>query len=203
MTANQALRVDANRRTVARQAVGWDQFASAFDDREPFPLFGTGVNVDRGQPDPHWSITDVDHAANFTPRPAVEWEWPSDFGPLRRQSGRCISLTNPPMAPPGCRMTFRTSFDLTGFDPATATIGGRFIADDWIVEVRLNGKKLPLGNHRLWQWKAFRIDEGFVAGSNTVEMVVENDPAEGQVAMGLCLEWKGSARRVVKRENGK
>ena len=92
-------------------------------------------------------------------------------------------------------MTFRTTFDLTGFDPATATIDGRFTADDWIVQVRLNGKTLPLGNHRVYEWQALHIGEGFIMGKNTVEIVVMNDPAVGPSFMGLCVQWKGAAPR--------
>jgi hypothetical protein len=97
-------------------------------------------------------------------------------------------------------MTFCTKFDLTGFDPATATIDGRFTADDWIVQVRLNGKTLPLDDHRVYHWQAFHIGEGFVAGKNTVEIVVSNDPALGSTPMGLCVQWQGAARGAVKRK---
>ena len=92
-------------------------------------------------------------------------------------------------------MTFRTKFDLTGFDPATAMIDGRFTADDWVLEVRLNGKTLPLSNHLTYNWKAFHIGKGFVAGKNTVEMVVQNRPDTGGGWMGLCVQWKAAAKR--------
>ena len=91
-------------------------------------------------------------------------------------------------------MTFRTEFDLTGFDPATAAIDGRLMSDDWIVESRLNGKKLPLSTHDWGRWRPVRIGEGFVAGKNALEMVVENLPGGGS-PMGLCVQWKGVGAR--------
>jgi hypothetical protein len=195
LTSDHALRVDTNRRNVVLQAAVWEQFGLVAPPMEPLPLFGSGVGLDPGQSDPHWSITKVSDEPSFTPRPAVAALF-SDQSPVgSRQAGQWISLTKDPGAPAGRRLTFRTKFDLTGFDPATAKIDGRFVADDWITEVRLNGQTLPLSNRVVNQWKAFHIGEGFVAGNNTVEMVVENNPALGPTAMGMCVQWKGEARR--------
>ena len=203
LVANEALRVDANQHTVARQATAWEQFIPAVDDRETFPLWDTGVGVDCGQSDPHWWITAVSGDAKFTPRRAVAARLASLAPHSTGEAGRWITSANPPEASAGCRTTFRTTFDLTGFDPATAIIDGRFMADDWIVEVRLNGKTLPLDNHLYCGWQQFHVGQGFVAGNNTVEMVVENNPALGPTLPALCVQWKGAARRAVKPEKEK
>lgn len=197
LTANQAMRVDEKSRTVARQEVAWEQFAS-IDGREPFPLAGTGVDMDPGQPDPHWWITDVDRQADFTPRPALAVTNTGNSTAISRHEGQWISLKNLPIERVGCRMTFRTTFDLTGFDPATAMIDGQFIGDNFVVEVRLNGKTLPLKNLSGVEWQPCRIGEGFVAGKNTLEMVAVNGGEGGAPnPMGLCVQWKGVARRTA------
>ncbi len=67
-------------------------------------------------------------------------------------------------------ITWRTSFDLSGYDFASGHINGRWAADDSGLQIRLNGVSLAgvaVAQHDLWT--AFSISGGFVAGVNVLE----------------------------------
>jgi len=72
-------------------------------------------------------------------------------------------------------VTFTTSFDLTGFNPATATITGRWGVDN-IGEIFLNGHDtsigLPYGYPAFEALHPFGITGGFLAGINTLSFEV-------------------------------
>ena len=75
--------------------------------------------------------------------------------------------------------TYRTTFDLTGFDPATAHILGGFSADDSLTQVLVNGQDVgytpdPAGGSDYTAMHALNISGGFVAGVNTLDFVVHN-----------------------------
>ena len=63
---------------------------------------------------------------------------------------------------------FRTTFDLKGMLPSTAVLRGKLIADDRVVAVRLNGRRLtvPLQHdgEPFIYWTKFRAAAGFVKG---------------------------------------
>jgi hypothetical protein len=64
---------------------------------------------------------------------------------------------------------YRTTFDLTGFDPATARITGQWGADNSGTAVRLNGVSLGITAASYSPLTAFTISSGFAAGMNTLE----------------------------------
>lgn len=67
-------------------------------------------------------------------------------------------------------ITYRTSFDLTGYDAASALINGLWATDDTGLEIRLNGVAVPgAGVAQFDAWTAFAINGGFLAGINTLE----------------------------------
>lgn len=76
--------------------------------------------------------------------------------------------------------TFRTTFDLTGFDPTTASIDGLWGTDNVGVDILLNGVSLGIslpgvivGNFS--SLHAFTIASGFQSGVNTLDFVVFGD----------------------------
>ena len=73
---------------------------------------------------------------------------------------------------------FRTTFDLTGMLPSTAVLRGKFIADDRVTEIRLNGRRLavPLqcDGEPFIYWTKFHAETGFVHGINVLEVDVLN-----------------------------
>jgi hypothetical protein len=73
---------------------------------------------------------------------------------------------------------FETTFDLTGFDPTTAQITGRFAGDNHIVGTLINGTSVPAATSDTFtSYTNFSITSGFVAGLNTLEFFVTDDGA--------------------------
>jgi hypothetical protein len=73
---------------------------------------------------------------------------------------------------------YRTTFDLTGFNPATARLVGSWAIDNLGVAIRLNGADTGLTNNAGFaQLTNFSLAEGtapFQAGVNTLDFVVQN-----------------------------
>lgn len=72
---------------------------------------------------------------------------------------------------------YRTTFDLTGLNPATARITGQWASDNDGLGILLNG--VPTGNTIPGEFafqalSPFTINSGFVAGINTLDFVVLN-----------------------------
>jgi hypothetical protein len=70
---------------------------------------------------------------------------------------------------------------LTGILPSGASLHGRFIADDLVRAIRLNGRnlKVPLQHEGppFVYWSRFYANAGFVKGTNVLEVDVLNaDP---------------------------
>jgi hypothetical protein len=208
LSANQGLHVAApdpsgNRaKQVERIAANEKQFVRSL--RGPFPLFSTGVDLDRGADDPHWEIIAISTDPKFTPRHAVAAVPAKSYLPDARDKAQWIAdAKTPSTMQKGCRWTLRTRFDLSGFDPATASIEGKVAVDNYLIEMRLNGKKVPLPSVRASEWFArgvpIKVDSGFTSGANTLEIVIENaDSGEEYNPMGICLDWRGTATRTTK-----
>ena len=114
---------------------------------EPFALFGTGADYNRGEADPHWEITEISTDSSFKPQPAVVSVPNIGYARDNRNIAQWISsrkAIGDLDMPVGCRWTLRTHFDLTGFDPSTAHVAGRIVVNNFLAEVRLNGEALPL-----------------------------------------------------------
>ncbi len=167
----------------------------------PIRLFSTGVGLKEGDEDPHWQIVARSDDPHFKPRPAVvTWVdvWiDRENDPSKSQ---WISMDNgPPNVPAPVTYTFRTTFELAGMVPGAAVLEGRFIADNHVDAIRLNGKAIPVAKHGrdypFYQCTGFSIRDGFVEGSNVLEFDVRNDrgerdPPEGN-PMLLRVELSG------------
>jgi hypothetical protein len=207
LTANQAIRVAAANKPFEQIAADEKGFVRTMPPLEPFPIFSTGVGLDRGAADLHWEIVAVSNDPSFRSRPAVVADPEPDYCADARDKAQWISLSKTlPDLPGGCRMTFRTKFDLTGFDPATARIEGYCATDDWPVELRLNGHvSVPLPPEKrtlALPVVPLHIEKGFVAGENVLEIVVENAAVPNMPLnhMALFVHWKGTARKASKRD---
>ena len=91
--------------------------------------------------------------------------------------------------------TFKTTFDLTGFDPATARITGQLATDNGLEAVRLNGTDLTgITSAGFATFTSFAIPLGspFVPGTNTLEFDVSNAGATVNPA-GFRVEMSGIA----------
>lgn len=89
--------------------------------------------------------------------------------------------------------TYRTTFDLTGYDAAKASITGRWAVDNGGTDILLNGNSLGLANNGgFGAFTDFEIPAGspFVSGVNTIEFIVSNAPS-GINPTGFRAEMRG------------
>ena len=160
-------------------------------------LFNTGVNssgtvlADGTVGDPHYTLTSVPSgptdiriktsASGFPVGPwlgddtASTWIGPNSGASLDGPAGS---------------YTYRTTFDLTGLDPATASISGQWSTDDSGPSILLNGvltPNLPAGGFS--SFFPFSITSGFSTGVNTLDFAVVN----GGGPTGLRVEMSGTA----------
>lgn len=162
-------------------------YATGIDD--------AGMTLPPGSIDPHWDVIAVPAGSRFSapgdaivasPHPSFVANDPVN-GPGSRWIGTTGSLRD---AVPAGDYVYRTTFDLTGFDPATAVLSGRFLVDNTVVDVVVNGTSLGHFGGQFRTWKDLTLDTGFVAGTNTLDFVVSNlgfDPS------GLRVELAGTA----------
>jgi len=89
--------------------------------------------------------------------------------------------------------TYRTTFDLTGFVPGTASLTGQWATDNAGLRIILNGTDLGVpSSPGFGAFTTFATGAGapFVAGTNTLDFVVNND---GGSPGGLRVEIVGTA----------
>jgi hypothetical protein len=77
--------------------------------------------------------------------------------------------------------TYALAFDLTGFQPQTASFAGRFLVDNQVSAIRLNGNLISQGGLGSFaSWTSFAASSGFLNGVNTLEFTVRNLRVEFQ-----------------------
>lgn len=91
---------------------------------------------------------------------------------------------------------YRTTFDLTGLDPASARIDGTFAVDNSVTDVILNGTSLGIQGGAYWAMTNFAITSHFVDGVNTMEFVVLNSGGSAGPT-GLRVRLAGTANPLV------
>ena len=163
-------------------------------------VLNTGVNLKVGDPDPHWQLVARSDDPKFKPRPAVVAD--ASANPwLSNQLDRSQWVSAVGTTPEGVVFTFRTTFDLKGMRPSTAVLHGRFVADNHVRAIRLNGRKLSVPEHGYEDFgffHGFSSDRGFSEGRNVLEIDVENgspgfDASSAHPSpMGLLVELEGS-----------
>ena len=142
--------------------------------------------------DPHYKLVTVPAAASSQLEvltsaygfPVVPGGWLGDFS-----TSAWIAPTNVPFLNGGQTFggyyDYQTTFDLTGFDPATASLSGHWAADDSatiLINGIATGAATPNGYS---SYSTFNINSGFQAGVNTLDFVVLED---GSGATGLRVD---------------
>jgi hypothetical protein len=93
---------------------------------------------------------------------------------------------------------YTTTFDLTGFDPFTARIAGRWATDNVGVQILVNGFESFLSNtNQFTSWTPFTLTGPFFPGTNTLTFLVNNGSPgapSGSDPTGLRVELWGSAQ---------
>ncbi len=203
---NESARVEVGKDRIARvvrQPAQPSRFVRQMPKRVRIKVFNTGVNLKEGAPDPHWQLVARSDDPKLKPRPAVVAD-ANAYPWLANQFDRSqwVSAVGPePIAPNGVVFTFRTTLDLKGMRPSTAVLHGRFVADNHVRAIRLNGHEVSVLKHGYEEFgffHGFSCDRGFVEGLNVLEIDVENgipglDASSVQPnPMGLLVELEGS-----------
>jgi hypothetical protein len=86
--------------------------------------------------------------------------------------------------------TYTLTFNLSGYNPATAWFSGR-LASDNTVQVLLNSHNIGSANS-YGNWTTFGASSGFTSGLNTLQFVVTNEALSGGNPTGLRVEFRES-----------
>ena len=210
-------RTDLDRRRVETWKKGiWDYMAKGRAEyirkkqarvKKEFPIsvFSTGVDsegkmLDDRAVDSHWRLLQSADArwkgpntyayASDTP-PTPAGATPSTASKWITPSGDLLGL-------PNGRYVYEQTFRLDGLDTQTASIFGRVTADDRVEEIELNGVNIGQAGADFAAWRELIITDHFVAGTNTLRIVVKNN-GPGANPHGLRLELSGSADRKKER----
>lgn len=96
--------------------------------------------------------------------------------------------------------TYRTTFDLTGFDVSSANFGGQWAADDFGGQILLNGCDIITCGYGSYTnitgftvFSPFTLTSGFLQNVNTLDFIVTNS---GGGPTGLRVEYTGTANSV-------
>ncbi len=170
---------------------------------DPIPgLFNTGVDANRvalpaGAVDPHYIMTiNIDsgssdafvHIEGFPISPNGPWV-------ANTAISKWISPRADTTGAAGGDYTYQLTFDLTNFDPTTASITGNWATDNGGVDILING--ISTGNANTIQFTAytpFSITNGFIDGLNTIDFEV-NNASVGWT--GLRVELSGTATPFI------
>jgi len=163
-------------------------------------LFNTGVD-DNGDPlpggvgsiDPHYTITENPNGTG--PDARVEDAIPGAWVP-NSSTSQWIGPDFDTAASAGGDYSYETTFDLTGFYPATAEISGVWATDNAGLDILLNGVVVHSGNGGYGLLTGFTIPIGspFVEGINTLTFRLNN---AGVGYTGLRVEdLVGTAVRI-------
>ncbi len=140
----------------------------------------SGVSLPSGSVDPHWTIAaSIDPAfpgpdalvLNDIGFPIPPWlandEISKWIAPRADQSGGNLEGD----------YVYRTTFNLSGFDPASVVITGEWATDNFGTDILINGTSTGQRNDSQFvTWTPFRITSGIVRGLNTLEFKVNNAP---------------------------
>ena len=91
--------------------------------------------------------------------------------------------------------TYTLTFDLSGYNAATAMFSGRLAADN-SVQVKLNNNVIGSATG-FTGWTSFGASSGFVSGVNTLDFVVSNWAQNGGNPTGLRVEFGTSSIAAV------
>ena len=176
----------------------------------PIGLHNSGYEFDIGDEDPYWRVIAGPKEFLGGPQFAMVCVPDERYLPNDRASSQWVSMANWRQATPNSMYTFETQFDLTDFELSTVQLFGRFLADNGIHEVRVNGRPVNLES---WvdnvrgqyfsqpQFRTVNVTDGLRAGANVIEIDVWNglfQPADQHKTtpnpMALRVEWEGFGR---------
>ena len=94
--------------------------------------------------------------------------------------------------------TYQTFFDLTGVDMCTFRLAGQISVDNSLVDIVVNGLSQGISGGGFTFWLPFTITNGFVAGLNGVDFIMNNAPATpNPTALRVDLDGLVRIRDIV------
>ncbi len=208
--AGQAVRTSAVSGTM--QLIAAD--ANSFETTTPhvLALRNGGQGLSRpDQADPDWSLVAIDGKELNRPLAAHLFDpstMPKDmrgrFLPNDPTNSSWLTIPFLQLGQGAERFTFERKIDLTGYDPATARIELRLIADNYVNTITLNGqlsyeipnRPVEVFGQSFVQFQTQVLDAGFKPGVNTLRVEISNfgefDKVSNQTA--LRVELGGLAR---------
>ncbi|MBI1374317.1 MAG: hypothetical protein GC159_16495 [Phycisphaera sp.] len=194
LVAGEAARLALRERRVLPATFAATEYADVWTPHDA--LFGTGVGLQPGAADPHWRVTARSDDASFRARPATA-ESPIINVP-ETDTSRWISFDARGVVAVGVEVTFATTFDVAAGD-TRQRIGMRYVVDNQLVAVRLNGETVPLTPKQMQDSTAtgtlqrlnelLVIDRELAVGANTLEVVVRNTGGPQPTPVGLRAEF--------------
>lgn len=159
----------------------------------PVKLNNTGLGLAVGDEDQHWRVVAGPEGAFQGEEFATVCVPHERYLENDPSASQWVSIADWTTAPANSVYTFQTEFDLEGYDLSTMQLFGRFLADNGIAAVRVNGQSVkvqswvdnikyqPFGDT---QFRFVNVTEGLVKGRNTIEVDVRN---------GMQRAWKHGA----------
>jgi hypothetical protein len=188
-----------------------DALVRAFTVLGAMPLFTTGFSetslLADGGIDPHWfMVVTQDQGSPPSEMPSYATNHPLPpgwFGPSGAPRSRWISPhADESKGEPVSQYTFRTKFNLSGFDPAAAQAWLNVGVDHGVISMFLNGHDIGAGMN-LGQIGAGSltalpsITQWFVEDLNVLDVIVQNYGAGPLRPLGLRVECSSDARIPV------
>ncbi len=90
---------------------------------------------------------------------------------------------------------YRTTVDLSAFDPDTVRITGRWSTDNGGVDILVNGEGTGIASNGFTDWTNFELSEGFIQGINVLEFQLEN-AGDAANPTGIRVEMDGQATLI-------
>ena len=172
----------------------------------PIAIYSTGDGQTPGGADAHWTIQ---APGSSTPTQAIVNSstaappWIANNSTSQWIGPKADGSTDAGGTSPGGSYTYQTTFDLTGLNPATASLSGGFAADNCVAQVLINGHALAAynnacgSNNMFAAFTTFAINSGFINGVNTLTFVVVNYAGNSGNPTGLNVYVSGTASKPV------
>lgn len=163
-------------------------------------LSNTGIGAG-GTSDTHYTLTAVGDPWIGTVVPVITLDntWPVNPWMANNSTSKWITPTSNQAqsfdAWNDSTYTYSLTFDLSGYNAATAAFSGRVAADN-TVKVLLNSTEIGSGNG-FTDWSSFSTNSGFVSGTNTLDFVVTNWAQNSGNPTGLRVEFGASSVTAV------
>ncbi|MFO0157450.1 MAG: putative Ig domain-containing protein, partial [bacterium] len=166
-----------------------------------FAVFGTGVAAvgalaAPGSVDPHYTLIASAEPSLPDPNAIIATSIPTDLwlsnGPNSQWIAPSADQSYPGPVPCNAvgSYTYRTTFNLAGFNPATAVINGQWAVDNGLTSILINGASVPFSPPGSYSgFSSFTISSGFVAGGNTLDFTISDSGCPN----GFRAELTGTA----------